>query len=240
MDYPPKYCSTPHWPWSETVHRDDTVHSDPESFVGQEVVITEKLDGGNTCLWNGEVYARSTSQPSRAGWMAMVRKHHAWKTLKFQTPHPETGMAWDAGLVFYGEDLYGIHSIEYEPMPEDQTYRLFAVRSVGVDARGNPHDRFYAWSTVEHMAREIEVPTVPVLFRGVFDSTKSITDWFVKNLREPSSIGGPREGFVMRHADSFNAEEFPQKVAKYVRAHHVQTDQHWTKNWQPAKLITGE
>jgi hypothetical protein len=223
MDYPPKYCSTPHWPWSETVHRDDTVHIDPEGFVGHEVVITEKLDGGNTCLWNGEVYARSTSQPSRAGWMAMVRKHHAWKTV-----------GADPSLVLYGEDLYGIHSIEYEPMLEDQTYRLFAAREMSAT-----QDRFLEWDFVEAEAAVLQVPTVPVLFRGVFDSTKSITEWFVKNLRDPSSIGGPREGFVMRHVGAFATSEFSQKVAKYVRAHHVQTDQHWTKNWQPAKMITG-
>lgn len=223
MDYPPKFPSTTHWPWSETVHRDDTVHSDPESFVGQEVVITEKLDGGNTCLWNGEVYARSTSQPSRAGWMAMVRKHHAWKTVG---DSPE--------LVFYGEDLYGIHSIEYHPMPEDQTYRLFAVRQVGETG-----DRFREWDFVELTAKYLSVPHVPVLFRGVFESTGAITEWFVKNLREPSVLGGSREGFVMRRVEAFNASEFSHKVAKYVRAHHVQTDQHWTKNWQPAKMIPG-
>lgn len=224
MDSPPRYPRTPHWPWSETVHRDDTVHSDPEWFVGKEVVITEKLDGGNTCLWQGEVYARSTSQPSRAGWMAMVRKHHAWKTVSI-----------DPALVAYGEDLYGIHSIEYDAMPEDQTYRLFALRQVLETT-----DVFLDWDEVVEGAKGMAVPTVPVLFRGVFESTGAITEWFVKNLREPSVLGGPREGFVMRYAGPFDTSEFSQKVAKYVRAHHVQTDQHWTKNWKPTKMITGE
>ena len=88
-------------------------------FVGREVVITEKLDGGNTCLYGGEVYARSTGAPSHAGWMGMVRKHHAWKTVDTR---PD--------VVLYGEDLFGIHSIEYDAMREQDTFRLFAARFI--------------------------------------------------------------------------------------------------------------
>ena len=76
---PPRYPRTFHWHESPEVHADDSYHGNPNVFVGQEVVITEKLDGGNTCLWNGDVYARSTSTPSNDGWFAMVKKHHAWK-----------------------------------------------------------------------------------------------------------------------------------------------------------------
>lgn len=222
MDHPLKYPSTPHWPWSETVHRDDSTHQRPENFVGPEVVITEKLDGGNTCLWRGDVYARSTTQPSHAGWMGMVRKHHAWKTQPFE-------------LMFYGEDLFGIHSIEYDPMPEDQTYRLFATRHYCTNF--GERDVFHDWDTVLFYAETIKVPTVPVLFRGRFRSTDEITEFFREELKQPSSIGGEREGFVMRWADMFFASDFPNYVCKYVRANHVQTDEHWTRNWQPCKLI---
>lgn len=219
MDGPPKYPSTPHWPWSQTVHRDDSYHHDPDFFVRREVVVTEKLDGGNTALWNGEVYARSTLQPSHAGWMAMVRKHHAWKTV---------GQVDD---VDYGEDLYGIHSIEYAPMREDQTYRLFASRSL------IRPDWFRDWASVQRRADELGVPTVPVRYTGQFQSVTEITEWFETNIRLPSALGGPCEGFVIRDAGGFPASEFASRVSKYVRANHVQTDQHWTRNWQPCKII---
>ena len=71
-----KYPSTPYWPWSPTIGRGDAVHAEPERFVDKPVVVTEKLDGGNTLLHAGEVYGRSVAAPSRGKWMAMVKKHH--------------------------------------------------------------------------------------------------------------------------------------------------------------------
>ena len=78
-------------------------------------MVTEKLDGGNTLLHKGEVYGRSVSAPSVGKWMAMVRKHHAWKVTE-----PE--------IFLYGEDIYGVHSIEYDPVPENETFYAFALR----------------------------------------------------------------------------------------------------------------
>ena len=45
-----KYPSTPNWPWSPSIGRGDDMHADPDRFVGEDVVVTEKLDGGNTLL----------------------------------------------------------------------------------------------------------------------------------------------------------------------------------------------
>lgn len=216
-DHPPKYPGTSHWPWSPTVHKDDRYHQAPETFTQREVVITEKLDGGNTCLWRGEVYARSTGQPATQGWFAMVKKHHAWKT----NGTPEN-------VFVYGEDLYGIHSIQYDAIREDQTFRVFNVRR---------EDRWLSWDNMSLYAHGLDLITVPVLYRGSFDSVDAITDFFEREIGLPSALGGPREGFVMRFADAFSNDDFSQATAKYVRKGHVQTDQHWTRNWQPAPLI---
>ena len=223
MNTPPKYPSTKHWPWSAKVHRGDTISTCPESFVGVPVVVTEKIDGGNTCLFNGEVYARSVAAPCREGWMGMVRKHHGWKT-NAATP----------GFAYYGEDIFGIHSIEYEAVREEDTFRLFAVRQI------NDADYWCSWSTVEDMAKKLDVPLVPVLFRGVFHSMEDVTSFFKEELGKPSGIGGEREGFVMRHEMGFHHDDFNSSICKYVRPNHVQTDQHWRRNWQPCKLVGEE
>lgn len=225
MEHPPKYPSTPHWPDSESVHRDDSYHTEPEIFVNRPVVITEKLDGGNTCLWNGEVYARSTTAPSRAGWMAMVRKHHAWKTAD-PTLNPFT---------FYGEDIYGVHSIEYDAVPEDETFRLFAVRQHGSEPDGS-QDVILNWNTIVREAQKLGFPLVPVVFQGRFQSIQEITEFFRQELQKPSALGGPREGFVMRSVHGFFIPEFPTYICKYVRPNHVQTDEHWTRNWKPCRI----
>lgn len=216
MFMPPKYPRTFHWPDSETVHEDDSYSDFAHAFVGQEIIITEKLDGGNTLLCNGEVYARSTGQPSRDGWMAMVRKHHAWKTHQFPN------------LCFYGEDILGIHSIEYDAVHEDQTYYLFAVRA---------GDMFLAWDEVALYAELLGVPTVPVVFRGTFNMQTELTKFMQNERKKPSSLGSEREGFVIRHPAEFNVDKFEQHVVKYVRANHVQTTTHWRVNWRTCNIV---
>jgi hypothetical protein len=207
---PPKYPRTFHWPWSQQVHSDDSYHQDPEFFVGKEIVITEKLDGGNTALNAGNVYARSTGQEATQGWFAHVKKYHAWKT---------TGL--DPIVTIYGEDLAALHSIKYN-LPMDETYKVFAVRK---------NDTFLNWAEVVSTADANDLDVVPVIFQGQFNSVKEITKFFEAEIVKPSLFGNEREGFVMRTIEDIVADEFGQHVCKYVRKNHVQTDEHWTKNW---------
>ncbi len=213
---PPKYPSTGHWKWSPTVHRDDSYHPDPEFFVGKRVIITEKIDGGNTCIFNGQVYARSVAAPSSDAWFGMVKKHHAWKSHQFPAYH-----------YVYGEDIYGVHSIEYDPIREDETYAVFAIRH---------EDTFLAWSDVTAFCRRFDLKVVPEVYNGHFSSVDAIREFLDHGIQEPSIYGGEREGFVMRVADAFPAVDFRLHVCKYVRPNHVQTDQHWRRNWKPCKL----
>lgn len=213
---PPKYPSTPHWPWSQKVHRDDSYHENPEFFVNRPVIITEKIDGGNTLLYNGQVYARSTVAPSNDGWFAMVKKHHAWKS-----------NYWDDSTFVYGEDMYGIHSIEYDPVFEPDTYYVFAVR------RG---DYFLSWSDVVSFSVENGLGVVPTVYFGTFGDVEEISEFLVTNLATPSALGGEKEGFVIRLAQSFPVSRFQEFVCKYVRKDHVQTDEHWRENWQPCPI----
>ena len=218
--WPTKYPRTPHWPWSATIHADDRVHQSPERFVGRDVVVTEKLDGSLVCLHRGDVFLRSMDAPSSAPWLAMVRKHHAWK------------LAAAPDLAIYGEDLYGIHSIEYAPMAEADTFRVFGVR-----ARIGGRDRFVDWEGVEAAAAQRDLPVVPVVFRGSFPSVDAVTAFFESEIQRPSRVGGPDcEGFVLRDADAFEADQFSRAVVKYVRPNHVQTDRHWTRHWRRAAL----
>ena len=210
-----KYPGTPHWPWSPAIGRDDDVHPDPARFVGEDVVVTEKLDGGNTLLHAGKVYARSVSAPSDAKWMAMVKKHHAWKVNE-----PDVWL--------YGEDVYGVHSIEYEPVAEHETFYAFALR--------NGDGAFAAFAEVEAYAKHREIPVVPVLFRGRFRSVAEISAFMKQAHVEPSALGGDREGVVLRLARGFEATEFQDNVCKSVRPGHVQSDEHWTRKWRPCRI----
>ncbi len=210
-----KYPRTPYWPYSPQVGvRDDTVHPDPEYFVNREVVVTEKLDGSNVMLHRGQAYGRSMAGPSTNKWMAMVKKHHAWKLT-------------DSDLYLYGEDIYGVHSIAYAPVREDETFYAFALRDV---------THFHSVNDLLRFAHRRRILSAPVLYRGTFASVADIHDFFETAHAGASTLGGEREGVVMRVTERFPAEEFARHVCKSVRQDHVQTDEHWTRNWRPCAL----
>lgn len=222
----PSYPSTRHWPESMSVHRDDHYHRDPAHFVGKHVVITEKLDGGITQFAEGKVYARSSGAPTSAGWFDYVKSVTLPKLYDVESC-----------LQPIGEDLYGVHSIEYDPLPD--TFFLFHVLERVKDHVGTENtdgDMFWSWGEVNWFAFAYDLQTVPVLFTGEFDSVDAITKWFFDNIDKPSVLGPVREGFVMRIADGFSYQDFGLNTCKFVRANHVQTDQHWTKTWKPARI----
>ena len=210
-----KYPSTPYWPWSPSIGRGDDVHPNPGRFVGESVVVTEKLDGSHTLIHDGKVYARSVSAPSAGKWMAMVKKHHAWKVK-------------EPDVYLYGEDIYGVHSIAYEPVAEQETFYTFALR--------NGDGVFSAFLEVEAYANRREIPVVPVLFRGFFRSVAEIRAYLKHAHGEPSVLGGEREGVVLRLAREFPTADFQGNVCKSTRFGHVQTDKHWTRKWRPIRI----
>ena len=212
-----KYPKTLSWPWSPGKGRKSKIHPEPLRFVGTPIVVTEKLDGGNTLLHEGKVYARSVSTPSEAKWLAMVKKHHAWKVT-------------EPGVCLYGEDIYGVHSIAYDPVAEHETFYAFAMR----DSTG----AFAAFPEVEEFARQRKISVVPVLFRGKFNSINDLRAFVDDAHRENSVLGGEREGVVIRLARGFPASEFQNNVCKSVRAGHVRSDEHWSRNWKPCSIAS--
>ena len=73
---------------------------------------------------------------------------------------------------------------------------------------------------------------VPVLHRGRFATVDEIRDFVNRVHTQPSSLGGAREGVVLRLEAGFPGSEFSGNVCKSVRRGHVQDDEHWTRNWR--------
>ena len=210
-----KYPRTPYWPYSPAIGRGDAVHADPERFVGRPVVVTEKLDGSNVLIHRGKVHARSVATEATHKWMAMVKKHHAWKVT-------------EPDVYLYGEDIYGVHSIEYGAVRESETFYAFALR----DVTGT----FKSVDALARFASDRSIPVVPVLHRGDFSSVNEITTFLRAEHGKESVLGGEREGMVIRVAEGFLASGFSLNVCKSVRQDHVQTDQHWTRTWRRCAL----
>lgn len=124
-------------------------------------------------------------------------------------------------IKYFGEWCYAKHSIEYTSLPG--YFMLFAIRHI-TEQYGN---LWAPWEYVSEVARELEIPTVPVIWRGEVNSAKDLEKLTLKLASMPSMCGGVREGLVVRYEEQFNDDRFPEFVMKFVRKNHVQTTEHW-------------
>jgi ATP-dependent RNA circularization protein (DNA/RNA ligase family) len=221
-----KYPRTYHVPFSPGATSDDKQLSEEDflkHFAHKRLIFTEKLDGENSAITHFDCYARSHGAPTRSPWSINLWGDDGimWR-VKDSLGEDET---------IYGENLYGEHSIHYDRLTD--YFHIFAANNGYV---------WYSWEDVELMGRILNLPTVPFLGTGYVTTVEELKDIIEAYMKEPSAYGDTKEGIVIRTADEFpvlvdGKSAFHEHVCKYVRANHVQTDKHWTKNWKKAKLI---
>lgn len=209
-----KYNRTYHLPFSPGTTNDDRISKDVDSLLGIEVVITEKLDGENCGITKDGVYARSHETFTTSAWSREVRILH--DILKHDLSE---------GEYLFGENMEGIHSIEYSNLTS--YFYLFGIKF---------DDLWYSWEEVQDYSYILNIPTAPVLFKGIINDYSELKRIVEDLVEKESSLGGKREGIVIRNAARFDNEDFSKNVMKWVRKGHVQTDEHWTKNWKKAKI----
>ena len=221
-----KYPKTPYSPWSDSYGKEDRMISSMSDFYGHSIIdntaktiaVTEKIDGSNTLIHSGNVYGRSVASPSVEPWMGMVKKYHAHKTLAEPT------------YFFYGEDIFGVHSLEYNAVKPEETFRVFAI--LDIEER-----MFLGWSAVKHICYKLELLVVPdIVELTLFGDEKELKNSLLYHMTTPSSLGGEKEGLVIRRWGEFAYENFADNVCKMVRPNHVQTDEHWRRKWKPCAM----
>ena len=252
MDESTKYSRTLHFPISKGTTSDDRILSPgyllPISKMN--LIATEKLDGQNDCLKKDGVFARSHTAPSAHPWDKPLWDR--WNLIKNDLKD----------LEIFGENMYGIHSIGYKKL--ESFYYVFAVREKGVWLSWE-EVKFYAgmldFPTVPVINFEKQLSDFIIDKRA---EDECLRDWLCSFLKvdweeytdtsgaldgyDPLTDKPACEGFVFRNAESFKTNEGTiltkpnefNNVFKLVRAKHVKTDEHWTRNWKPATLINSE
>jgi len=177
-----------------------------------------------------------------------------WHARSVQTPyHPTREWAGRvAGEVSYklpdgwricAENLYGTHSIKYTDL---RSY----VQVYGIV---NGDGEFLSWPDVVMWCELLDLEHVPVLWRGeiVFDNGMNpILDRieekgtpegiFLNNISEGrvnERAGREAEGYVMRTVEGFPVPDFEYHVGKWVRKGHVNTSEHWLRDWEKSGEI---
>ena len=208
-----KYPRTYHLPYSPCFSGDDKRLVDDKQFDGMEVSVSVKMDGENTTVYpNGEYHARSLE--------GFGKKWQTWLGQFIQ------GWCFDLpeGWRVCGENLYAKHSIGYT-FP-DRSY-LFQVFGIYDDKnRCLPIDEELDWCKLLNLRH------VDIFYRGVYDKD-AILGKFDEYKNDQS---GDVEGFVVRDVNGFPYSDFSIHTGKYVRPHHVQTDEFWARNWTPNRI----
>lgn len=171
------------------------------------------------------VFARSHAAPTTSPWTSQLRERWEW-------------MKNDLGdIEIFGENLYAIHSIEYQRL--ESHFHVFAVRCM---------DKWLSWEEVKFYAALFDLSTVPELkIEPVVGLTQEILEREIIDMaQKPGAFGTcdpwtadtcTCEGVVSRNIGEYPVSEFARNIFKYVRKGHVKTDEHWTRNWKRAPLI---
>jgi hypothetical protein len=156
-NYSDKYPRTFHFPFSPGTSNDDRIAEKYDRVVNESIVITEKIDGENTCISESGIFSRSHGGVCRDPWA-----NYLWDRFKFLK-----GKLGD--LEIFDENLYAQHAITYTGL-HDHFY-VFAIRE---------NDRWYSWEEVEFYARVADLSLVPVLYKGHVDK---LNPFSISNLK---------------------------------------------------------
>ena len=193
-----KYPRTPHLSFSPGVGEDDIKLNSSEIFADRHVIVTEKLDGENTTLYPDYIHARSLDS-----------RHHpsrAWvKAL-------QASIAGDipSGWRICGENLYARHSIAYNELKS--YFYMFSI--------WNEENYCLSWQETQEWAALLGLKLPQVFYQGIWNEEK------ISSLAKHLDLN-KCEGYVVRSAEQFHFHDFPSNMAKWVRSHHVQTEDHW-------------
>lgn len=193
-----KYPRTPHLPISAGITDDDRVIKDYSCFEDKEVVVTLKMDGENTTMYDDYIHARSTAD----------KKH--WSKSWIKSFHAGIAPNIPPDMRIVVENLYATHSIEYKEL-DTYCYGLSAWTKLIC----------HSWDDTLILFDALKIQPVKTLYRGKFDL------FALLDLEEKIMEMG-QEGYVVRLANEFHYKNFQTSVAKFVRANHVKTGQdHW-------------
>ena len=211
-----KYPRTYHLPWSPGVTNDDRKWLpstlDFYNETKPEIVVTEKMDGENTTMYQDGLHARSLdyeSHPSRD----RIKALHA--SIQYDIPK---------GWRICGENLYAEHSIPYDRLPG-----FFLVFSVW-----NQANLCLSWDQTKEWAELLGLPTVRVIYRGPWNQ-KLIQSIGINSEQQEGYVVRPtapfhfrnfrkvvgkfvRANHVQTHGNWMRQELKPNKLASWAKA----------------------
>jgi hypothetical protein len=221
-----KYPHTPYLPFSPNSDEKDVEESGYMSIgnlLNKPLYFSVKMDGSNVVLTRDYVAARN-------GHDAIHKSYDMLKSIHAQIKHdvPED-------LMIFGEWLYAKHSIHYtDKLRLHNPLQIF----------GMYNKKTHMWLSIPDMnsicAQFIKkynvfyAPYTPNEYSYISTLANTKVYTTEKELKSEIIRMGNRvikeghEGIVVRNLYAFHHAKWGENIAKYVRANHVQTDEHWS------------
>jgi hypothetical protein len=195
-----KYPRSWHLDYSQKVFSDDKRHIDDSHFIGSEVVVTIKMDGENTTIYNDYSHARSLDSKLDSEDRRWI---DAFRIAKIEGNIPDS-------YRICGENLFYKHTCHYNDL--DSMFYAFSIWD---------GETCLSWDDSEKWCNLLDIKMVPVIWRGEYNKNAI--------LKEFSDYSEDRntEGFVIRKAGEFKIEDFKFSLSKYVSSNFVIPDEHW-------------
>lgn len=145
LDERMKYPKTPHVPWSQGTSDDKTLLDDNQ-FHNKDVIVTLKMDGENTSIYNDYIHARSLYPPTHPSqsWVKKLAGEVGYKLLDSER--------------ICGENLYARHTIPYNDL--ESYFMVFSIWT---------KDLCWEWEDTLSFTKELGLITVPVIYEGKYD-----------------------------------------------------------------------
>jgi len=206
-----KYPHTPYLPSSPSADEKDISdcgYSNPSDLVDKPLVATIKMDGSN-CLWTNEKVAARNAYDAPHKSFDLAKAEHS----KVRHMIPDN-------LQIFGEWLYAKHSIHYHgALSLEYLFQIFAVYR-------KDQCLWESWEVVGEWATKLGVTTVPVIAGNITYSSAGELEGKITKIGW-NTIKNGHEGIVVRSIYPYYWGDFAKNIAKFVRPHHVQTDEHW-------------
>jgi hypothetical protein len=145
-----KYQRTYHLPWSNLL-KDDRILQDDSNFIGKRVIVSLKMDGENTTMYNDHIHARSIDSKSHEtrNWVKGL-----WSQISYLI---------DDNMRICGENLYALHTIKYDNLPS-----YFMMFSIWID------NKCLSWDETVEYSKILSLDLVPIIYDGLYDKNKII------------------------------------------------------------------
>ena len=194
-----KYPRTYHMPFSQALAADDKFVKNPNMFNGKHVLVTLKMDGENTSLYNSCIHARSLDSkhhPSR-DW---VKSWHS----TFSHDIPED-------MRICGENLYAKHSIGYGNLKS-----YFYGFNIWFE------NKCLSWPDTLEWFELFNITPVEVIYDGIYDE-KKILEAFKYHAAEHEGFVIRNYGEFHYNDFSNNVAKFVRKNHVQTKDHWMHT-----------------